>query len=779
MMRGLLFLFLAGLGSFLGRAAQVFVSADRNPRLSLVAPTAVRAVARAWAENWKPNPSVRSTVAVEVRPDGRACAEWGLTAETAVQLKDCSVAFELRRAYLVGGRIETDAGEVTIPLPSGKAFVRLPQVKSVAIRAADGSERFSVELAEPHALTVNENTAWWGAVTLAFEQGTVFGPGEVRRFRCILGAEEPIERMVKGDWSPTETDGWAPVDYTEEVDPGSALDFSSLRPDNVPAGTFGRVIARDGRFEFEKRPGERIRFWGNNISLWHYPDTKEECDRLMRALAMVGYNSLRIHQWDIDVPWGGSRADGLRRFDQLVASAVEHGLYLTTDLYVNRPKPGSRGYKVRLAFDERAQDDLMAFTREVYGRSNPLLGQSLVTHPALVSVNLINEGTLYELDIASSDAADLVSEKWKRFLLSGGEGLTGIPCELPSKKALGDERTRQAWSRFLAETEEAFFARMHRFFREELKSPVLLTDMNFGKIDRACDDVRKRWFDYVDTHEYVDHPDYSVRSLGDRKAVIGRPQDMNPLLSFSGLAQAPRLKGKPYVVTEVTWCSPNSCRAAAGVALAAAAARDDMDGIWRFEWGTWRAPTGKGRPIFPFNLSSDLAALSGERAAAVLFFDGHDRLGSGPFFDLRHGSFACAAERAAAIFLERGQSSAGPLTVRIGKVPSLIWAVARDGKPLSRTRRVVGGFVTEVENEGLRCDTPSREVVLEYGSARHLIRKGRAEVSLAVIPGRWLVFALDARGRRLGVVESRVEGCILSFAVDERVVFFEAVEVKL
>ena len=772
-MRGMLSVALVGLGAFPAIAAQVFISADRNPRLSLVAPTAVRAVARTWTENGKSCPSVRSSVTAEAQRDGRARAEWSLTAETAVRLRSCAVAFELRRAYLVGGRIETDAGVVTIPLLKGKSPVRLPQVGSVIVRDADGHRRFSIRLDKPCPLNVEENAAWWGSLTLAFDRGTAFEPGEARSFACVLEAEEPITRIVKGDWSPDEADGWSPVDYTEEVERGSALDFSSLRPANVPAGAFGRVTIRNGHFEFERRPGERVRFWGNNISFWHYPETKEECDRLMSALAAIGYNSLRIHQWDIDMPWNGDRAEGLRRFDQLVASAIEHGLYLTTDLYVNRPKPDSRGYKVRLAFDERAQDDLKAFAREVYGRVNPLLGQPLVTHPALVSVNLVNEGTLSELDIVSSDAADLVAERWKRFLLEGGVERKGISQALPRKDVPGDERTRRAWSAFLAETEGAFFARMHRFVREELRSPVLLTDMNFGKIDRACDDVRNQWFDYVDTHAYVDHPDYSIGSRCGRKAVISRPQDMNPLLAFAGLTQAPRLKGKPYVVTEVTWCSPNSCRAAAGVALAASAARDEMDGIWRFEWGTWRAPTGKGRPIIPFDLSSDLTALSGERAAAVMAFDGRDRFVSGPTFDSRRGSFACATERAAAVFLERGQVAAGPLSVKIDKVPSLVWAVARDGKSFARTRRMVGGFVTEVENAGLRCDTPSREVVIEYGSARHLIRKGRAEVSLAVAPGRWRVFALDARGRRRSVEESHVERGTLRFAVGEQTVFFE------
>ena len=54
---------------------------------------------------------------------------------------------------------------------------------------------------------------------------------------------------------------WIPLQTNLEIEPGSALDFSTLGLQDAPAGKLGRVIARpDGQFAFEKDRGEARRF---------------------------------------------------------------------------------------------------------------------------------------------------------------------------------------------------------------------------------------------------------------------------------------------------------------------------------------------------------------------------------------------------------------------------------------------------------------------------------------------------------------------------------------
>ena len=67
-------------------------------------------------------------------------------------------------------------------------------------------------------------------------------------------------------------------------------------------------------------------------------------------------------------------------------------------------------------------------------------------------------------------------------------------------------------------------------------------------------------------------------------------------------------------------------------------------------------------------------------------------------------------------------------------------------------------------NEGQTFEDGTRRSLLSWGRLPHLARAGRAEISLALVPGIVSVHALDTAGRRVREVQS-------SRAADGRLVF--------
>ena len=77
-------------------------------------------------------------------------------------------------------------------------------------------------------------------------------------------AEPPTSDIVAAVTIQAGTD-WIPLPYDPWIEPGSALDFSSVLPHHAPAGKFGRAVAVGDHFEFEGLPGVSQRFYGVNL----------------------------------------------------------------------------------------------------------------------------------------------------------------------------------------------------------------------------------------------------------------------------------------------------------------------------------------------------------------------------------------------------------------------------------------------------------------------------------------------------------------------------------
>ena len=103
---------------------------------------------------------------------------------------------------------------------------------------------------------------------------------------------ESVGKSFKFD--PNE---WKPVESKHEVLEGSALDMTNLMTE-APAGKYGRLIVNEkGQFEFEKRPGVRVKFKGTNdrpsAAFTRTIKTHADIDRVVKKYRKQGYNMLR------------------------------------------------------------------------------------------------------------------------------------------------------------------------------------------------------------------------------------------------------------------------------------------------------------------------------------------------------------------------------------------------------------------------------------------------------------------------------------------------------
>ena len=209
-------------------------------------------------------------------------------------------------------------------------------------------------------------------------------------------------------------DGWFAWPAVEPAD-GSALDTSSLNA--TPAGARGRITVRDG--VFVDGAGERIRFWGANLSAADAFPSVEDAEWIARRLAKGGVNIARLHH--LDNTWGiedggslwqkgrGKRdridAERLDVVHRLVAALARHGIYSNVNLKVSKALTQADGFAATVTqlpgFQKRADiyqrrmiDLQKDYARQLLTAKNPYTGFALAEDPAVAVVEINNENSL-------------------------------------------------------------------------------------------------------------------------------------------------------------------------------------------------------------------------------------------------------------------------------------------------------------------------------------------------------------------------------------------------
>lgn len=414
---------------------------------------------------------------------------------------------------------------------------------------------------------------------------------------------------------------WQPVKFDRTTKPGSPLDFSAHL--DAPAGKHGRVIIDDnGHFILEKS-GERIRFLGVNIcSTSNYYDRKE-AEEFADEIARIGYNSVRFHHFENDL-LDPKAADSttfnpamLDKLQYLMYCLKKRGIYYTLDLYASRrlrPGDGIREWnsrqKTKLLFniEPTALENWKIFVRKLLLAPNPYTGLTPAEDPALYVVNLVNENDIASGFPGSSDpvVARKFQQCWNRYLKQNG--IAGVPGT-----------NTGTFLHFLNQLERARIHEQVRFLRENIKTSVLVTDLNL-KPDYNLNGPHSE-LQVVDIHTYWDHMTLLVPGRWYPPLYFRQSSALEQDAGHIRWIMPARIFGRPFISTEINYCNPNRFRTELGPMFGAYAALQDYDGLYRFAWmhsKRWN----KEEDVTGLNVYNDPLALFSDRLLYLLFMRG-------------------------------------------------------------------------------------------------------------------------------------------------------------
>ncbi|OAM87270.1 glycosyl hydrolase family 5 [Termitidicoccus mucosus] len=414
---------------------------------------------------------------------------------------------------------------------------------------------------------------------------------------------------------------WAPYAHSVEIAPGGVFDYSALL--DAPAGKHGALRATPaGHFEFENRPGERVRFWGPNLTFTANYFSKTEADRLAERFARSGYNTVRLHHFDRDLVRKGGDSWELdpRKLDQLdylFAAMKKRGIYINIDLFSSRTFSDAelasfgfpRGGKSRLTADnykglvpvsKAAYESWALYAKNLLTHKNPHTGLTWAGDPALIGICPVNEDQLFNR-ISNPGVLAL----YKKAFVESGAG---------TEKEAG-LRSSAAWNRFIIETQAASNARIFAFLRS-LGVKALLTGSNSETTQ--SESFLREHYDYVDNHAYWDHPKFPGRPWQP-------PFEFHQKKSTADAASVPRklfatrVFGRPFTVTEFNFCRPNQYRHEGAVLMPAYAGLQDWDALYNFQYAMSRESALDGGVDNYFAIANDPVGLVADRVGALLF----------------------------------------------------------------------------------------------------------------------------------------------------------------
>ncbi len=582
-----------------------------------------------------------------------ATAQFDFTAKQAVDFQTLVVATEFAISELAGGRWEADGTVGEFPSQFGKAHLFIGTVQRLDLELPSG-RKMALTFPAPTMVVLQDNRQW-GTASFTLRVGRGAGRLEAgETFSIAMTIPDahfsetlplPLRPVVL-----RANEEWIPLKQELEIEQGSALDLSGMGFVDGPCGTKGRVIVSpEGHFAYADEPERPKRFYGVNFCFSAQYLPKAKVDRLLDRVLRLGYNTVRIHHYEVELTqpswrpgfdWDPKKVDQL---DYLLAGCAKRGLWVSTDLYVSRPVSGEQigrtekeipmdMFKILVPVSEQAFQDWAAFSRRFLDRVNPYTGTRLADDPAIAWISLINEGPL-------SNNWDKIREmpEWKaawnawlqeRFSTrSELEAALGdlAPSEDPANGSVRfapslftDEPRALMGQAFVAEKELATFERMRDFLRKDLKCQALLTNMNNAGPGLVSLQLARQSYDYVDEHFYVDHPHFLEKPW----QLPSSSPNANPITSGAsgGVAYATvRLFGKPFTITEYNYSGPGRFRGVGGILTGALGALQNWDGMWRFAYSHDARNLFHPAPMGYFDLAGDPLNLAADRLTLFLY----------------------------------------------------------------------------------------------------------------------------------------------------------------
>jgi hypothetical protein len=410
---------------------------------------------------------------------------------------------------------------------------------------------------------------------------------------------------------------WQAFDHGLDVEKGSALDMSFLT--EAPAGKYGRVIAKDGHFYFEKQPIESVRFYGANLCFGANYLSKEECEQLADRLVAYGYNSIRFHHHDRDLVDKNAEDsltildEQMDKLDYLFYCLKRRGIYITTDMFVSRAlkasevkelEEDSRDVKALVPLSDQVMNNIKMFSKKFLNHVNPYTGLAWKDDPALFSISFVNENTLSHIWKKYSTSELAYDKSFKAWVEEGN-----ISIETEDEKA-------SALTQFMINMQIKSYEELKKYVKNDLGCKALYSDCNMcSYISQA---LARNKFDYVDNHAYWDHPRFPVQRWRFPMAFHNRSV-LSKYCSVPCSSMPSRIFGKPFSFTEFNYVFPNEYRSEGNPVIGALAAFQDWDAMYRFAFSHSHDKAVNVKATSGFDVSSDPLTLLGERIVTLMF----------------------------------------------------------------------------------------------------------------------------------------------------------------
>lgn len=585
-----------------------------------------------------------------------------LTPKASMPLQIMYVSLEFTEPEVAGQTYECDGTRGTFPAKPGNTQLFSKRIRRLSLSTRTGGQ-IHVEFPSPTNVLLQDNRQWGPSFSVRI--------GEPRDPKKPVAADVPMKiafSLTRPAGLAVDYDApvilaagsdWVPLDYSPEIEAGSALDFSTQGQLDAPAGKHGRVLARqDGTFVFEKSPQTPRRFYGVNFCGTAQYIEHEQAERLADRLARIGYNTVRIHHYEATLIRGGADSvalnpERLDQLDYLLAAFKKRGIYITTDLYVSRPVQareiwdGAEGrvemndFKLAVMVNEKAFANWKTFARNLLTHRNPYTGLTYAEDPALAWLSMINEGNVGNFlgGIKSPQLKADCQRRWNEFLAKrygstaalreawkkdpGGDLATGsvplvtIPWNPDESPAVRDSAA------FCAALDIAALQRMKAFLRDELHCQALVTNMN-AWTNPLANQAARAAYDYVDDHFYVDHPHF----LEQPWRLPSSCPNSSPIAAGApgGCANCfTRLFDRPFTISEYNYSGPGRYRGVGGILTGCLGTLQDCGALWRFAFSHSRDNLFKASTAGYFDVGTDPLNQLAERAALCLYLRGDMR----------------------------------------------------------------------------------------------------------------------------------------------------------
>ena len=229
--------------------------------------------------------------------EGGVHLDYRLMPQQEVQVNSMYVGFEFPINAVAGKEYSANGEQGTVPVEFGDIHLWHGQGESLSL-TVEGGGRLTIKPDQATAMLVQDNRQWGSSlsVRVGYLSEAKWSPGKSLGVAFSLTSEGTMDVECDRPVTITASEDWLPLDVELEVEPGSALDFSSMGLQDAPAGKHGRVIARpDGTFAFANSPDKPVRFYGVNFCFSAHYISHDEADRIAERLARVGYNAIRVH----------------------------------------------------------------------------------------------------------------------------------------------------------------------------------------------------------------------------------------------------------------------------------------------------------------------------------------------------------------------------------------------------------------------------------------------------------------------------------------------------